>query len=142
MNDRGPVRILTESECWERLATQSVGRIATRVRDVVDIVPVNYVVSDGGIMIRTSAGSKLSGLTITPAVTFEVDLIGETGAWSVVIHGQARVLDTDKEIAAAEELALRPLVATRKPTFVRIEVDSMTGNSFVFGAPPEVEQEG
>ncbi|MFC5337948.1 pyridoxamine 5'-phosphate oxidase family protein [Leucobacter denitrificans] len=142
MNDREPVQKLTESECWEHLATQSVGRIATRVRELVDIVPVNYVICDGGLVIRTSAGSKLAGLTITPAVTFEVDLIGETGAWSVVIHGQARILDTDEEIAAAEELPLRPYVATRKPTFVRIEVDAITGNSFIFGPEPEVEQEG
>ena len=129
-----PVIVLTEEECWKLLRLETVGRLVTHVGDVVDIVPLNFVVDDGSLMFRTAAGSKLAGLTVNSSVALEVDRFTEERGWSVVVHGRA----------AAERLPLTPLVSTVKPTFVRIHVDSVRGRRFRFGPEPMAEhvQEG
>lgn len=133
------VNILNDEEAWARLSTQKIGRLATNVGDVVDLVPVNFVVDDQGIVFRTAPGSKLAGLMVSSSVVFEVDEVGEERGWSVVVHGTARVLERDDEIAAVEKLPLKPQVATVKLNFVRITPSSITGRAFVFGPEPETE---
>lgn len=139
-----PVTLLDESDCWARLAGQRVGRLVTRVADVVDVVPINFVVDGRSLVFRTAAGSKLSELTINSAVAFEVDEFDDNVGWSVVVHGRARAIDTEAEVHAAERLPLQPFVSTLKPVFVRIEADAVTGRAFVFGPEPrrEDQQEG
>lgn len=135
-NNEGPVSILTDDECWGRLASQRVGRLVTSVGGVADIVPINFVVDSGGIVFRTASGSKLAGLTINSEVVFEVDEFTEDEGWSVVLRGHARALEHDADIVAAEKLPLRPFVPTVKRTFVRIDVDTLTGRAFKFGPDP------
>ncbi|MFV0433324.1 MAG: pyridoxamine 5'-phosphate oxidase family protein [Leucobacter sp.] len=132
-SNENPVRILDEQECWERLASQQIGRLVTRVGDVVDIVPINFVADGRSIVFRTAAGDKLAELTINPAVVFEVDSYDATSGWSVVLHGHAKALEKEADVAAAEALPLRPFVPTLKPTFVRVNVDSLSGRTFQFG---------
>lgn len=136
--------VLDDAACWERLATQQVGRLVTHVGDLVDVVPINFVVDGESIVFRTASGSKLAGLTVNNAVAFEVDEIGEERGWSVVLHGRAQALETEAEIAAAEKLPLRPFVPTLKPTFVRVVVESLSGRVYEFGEEPRREdvQEG
>ena len=134
-----PIVELDENTCWERLSTRSVGRIVTNVGGVVDIAPVNYVVDGRSIVFRTASGSKLAGLTVNSSVVFEADEFDLAGGWSVVVHGDARALELEAEIAEAERLPLRPYIPTLKPTFVRIAAQSVTGREFEFG--PETRRE-
>lgn len=139
-----PVIVLTEEECWKLLSLESVGRLVTHVGDVVDIVPLNFVVDDASLVFRTAAGSKLSGLTINNSVALEVDRFNAERGWSVVVHGRAEVVTGDAELAAVEQLPLTPMVSTVKPTLVRIRVDSVRGRRFRFGPEAMVgdQQEG
>lgn len=135
MDDR-PITILSDKESWARVSTQKVGRLATSVGGIVDLVPINFAVDGSTIVFRTAAGSKLAGLTVNNKIVFEVDEVGENDGWSVVVHGTARVLELDAEIEAAEKLPLRPFVPTVKRTFVRIVPESITGRAFEFGTEP------
>jgi len=139
-----PVTVLSSDEAWERLATQQVGRLVTRVGDFVDIVPVNYVVDRESIVFRTAAGGKLSQLTVNGEVVFEVDSFDEATGWSVVVHGTASAIEREAEVLAVEQLPLTPFVATMKPNFVRIEPTEVSARAFVFGSEPRREdlQEG
>lgn len=133
------VVVLTPDESWALAAGASVGRLVTRVGDIVDIAPVNYVVDAGTIVFRTAAGSKLSGLTVNSAVVFQIDSFDSQTGWSLVFHGQAHALENEAEIQEAAALPLKPLIPTLKPTFVRIAVESVTGRSFRFGEEPRRE---
>lgn len=139
-----PITVLNDDECWELLATQRVGRLVTSVGEVIEIVPINFVVDERAILFRTAPGTKLSELTVNSSVVFEVDSFDAAGGWSVVLRGEARALDTEDEIAAAEALPLRPFVPTVKRVFVRIGGGTVTGRSFIFGPEPDREavQEG
>lgn len=132
-----PVAMLDATECWARLRTQQLGRLVTRVGDVVDIFPISYVADGESIVVRTAEGSKLAELVISSEVLFEVDHHTDSEAWSVVVRGVARRLETEAEVSAAEKLPLRPWLPTLKRNFVRISATSISGRSFVFGPEPE-----
>ena len=137
MNPNGLVHDLTEDQSWALLRDADIGRIVTHVRDVIDIFPVNYVVDDRSLVFRTAEGSKLVELTIDDAVLFESDGHSDDAAWSVVVRGHARRLETSAEIEAADALELRPWVPTMKRNDVRIEPDRITGRWFRRSEEPD-----
>lgn len=137
MDQNDVVVFLSTQQCWERLREQELGRIVTRVGDVLDIFPVNYTVDDETIVFRTAQGSKLTELTINDEVLFEVDHHTEAHAWSVVLRGRARALDTFAEVKDADALPLRPWIPTLKYVYVRISPTSITGRAFDRGPEPD-----
>ena len=128
---------LTEQECWEHLTSQELGRLVTHVGDVLDIFHVNYVIDDGTLLFRTAEGSKLFELTINDEVLFEVDAHTDDDAWSVVVRGRARRLDTSAEVQAADQLPLRPWIPTLKYNYVRIVPTSLSGRHFRRAEEPD-----
>lgn len=88
----GDLLALSPGTCLELLATRRVGRLAYVARaGVPDIVPVNYSLRDGAILIRSGPGPKLQAAERRDRVAFEVDDVHEathTG-WSVVVLGRA-----------------------------------------------------
>lgn len=132
-----PVAVLTDDECWERLRTQELGRLVTRVGDRIDIFPVNYVVDGGSVLFRTAQGTKLFELTANEEVLFEIDDHTDASAWSVVLRGRAAPLDTFAEVERADGLGLRPWIPTLKYTYVRVTPDSVSGRSFDRGPEPD-----
>lgn len=131
-----PVTVLSEQEALLRLSSLNLGRIVTRVGEVVDIFPVNYVLDQGDVVLRTAEGTKFAELVISSEVLFEADHHTDTEAWSVVMRGTARPLRTEAEIEAAEALPLRPMVPTIKRNFVRITPSSITGRAFALAPEP------
>ncbi|POH63137.1 MULTISPECIES: pyridoxamine 5'-phosphate oxidase family protein [Cryobacterium] len=136
-NDLDPVRILSEDECWELLLSSSFGRLAAAVADDIEIFPLNFVVADKRLLFRTAEGTKLLALTVNNKVALETDAIGRGDAWSVVVKGLARVLDTQAEIEAANALPLRPLVPTLKYIWVEITPTELSGRRFALEPEPE-----
>ncbi|TFB46307.1 pyridoxamine 5'-phosphate oxidase family protein [Cryobacterium tagatosivorans] len=137
INELNPVEILSEAECWEFLLSANLGRLAVSVLGEPDIYPVNFIAADGRLLFRTSEGEKLLELTVNHKVAFESDGVGREQAWSVVVKGTARVLDTRAEIDAAEQLPLRPLVPTLKYIWVEITPSKLSGRRFTLGPEPE-----
>lgn len=132
-----PVIALSDEQCWERLRTQDLGRLVTRVGDVLDIFPVNYVVDDGSVLFRTAQGSKLFELTVNDEVLFEVDDHTDAEAWSVIVRGRAHPLDRSADVERADGLGLQPWIPTLKYTYVRVEATSISGRAFQRGPEPD-----
>jgi nitroimidazol reductase NimA-like FMN-containing flavoprotein (pyridoxamine 5'-phosphate oxidase superfamily) len=137
INDPDPVRLLSSEECWELLLSASFGRLAASVADDIEIFPLNFVAADRKLLFRTAEGTKLLALTVNNRVALETDDIGRSDAWSVVVKGRARVLDTRAEIDAADALPLRPLVPTLKYIWVEIVPTEVTGRRFNLEPEPE-----
>jgi nitroimidazol reductase NimA-like FMN-containing flavoprotein (pyridoxamine 5'-phosphate oxidase superfamily) len=136
-NDLDPVRTLSEDECWELLLSSSFGRLAASVADDIEIFPLNFVAADKRLLFRTAEGTKLLALTVNNKVALETDDIGRADAWSVVVKGIARILDTQAEIDAANALPLRPLVPTLKYIWVEITPTELSGRRFALAPEPE-----
>ncbi len=128
MFDAAGLEVLDRAECLSLLKTAPLGRIVFTDRAMPAILPVNFSVWDGALLIRTGAGSKLAAATRNAAVAFEVDDIDpDTGkGWSVVAVGRSGVVDHPAEMAEAEETAQRSWVGGRGH-LIRIVIGSISG---------------
>lgn len=137
--DNQPITVLSASECWDLLASRTLGRLVTSVDGQPEIFPINYVVQNRTVLFRTAPGTKLVSTAINNHVLFEADDHNVAEGWSVIVKGMARSLRSNEEIAEAERAQLLPWVATVKEHYVRIVPVSVSGRRFVFGAEPDVE---
>ena len=122
-----PIATLTPGESWELLGTQKLGRLVVHIRDRIEVFPVNFVTNNGKVVFLTAEGSKLADLTVFPDVAFEADHVAAESAWSVVVHGIARRLDKQHEIAEADELPLYSWIPTPKYNYVEITPTEISG---------------
>lgn len=137
--DGNPVLELDDEQSWKLLEATKHGRLVVSVAGEPDIFPLNYLVSDRKIYLRTAPGNKLAQLTINSRVLLETDGILSEEAWSVVLRGTARVLTNSTELAAVEELGLKTWVPTLKDFYVEIVPTSVSGRHFELGEQPERE---
>lgn len=89
---------LSTEECEALLRSGDVGRVALSTPDGPHIVPVNYLVMDQAIIVRTTPYSLLGTYGRDAVVAFEVDLVDhehERG-WSVIARGYASTVDDDE----------------------------------------------
>jgi nitroimidazol reductase NimA-like FMN-containing flavoprotein (pyridoxamine 5'-phosphate oxidase superfamily) len=131
---------LTPEECWDRFESEELGRLAYRLVDEVHIVPVNYVVDNRSLLIRTGAGNKLLAAALQSDVAFEIDWHDDRDAWSVVARGRLRQLGED-ELRRIEDHVERSWVQTAKHDVVELQPEVVTGRRFVLSRP-ELDNEG
>lgn len=136
-SDERPGTVLSPAESWKLLEHCEHGRLALSVRDEPDIYPINFIAHHGVLLMRTNPGTKLAELTVNPRVAFEADGITSGEAWSVVVKGTARILETQSEISAADALPLRPWIRTLKYTYVEIAPTEVIGRHFILGSEPD-----
>lgn len=103
----GGLTRLSKATCLELVATRRMGRLAYLARaGTPDIVPVNFTLRRGEVLIRSGPGPKLQAAERRDEVAFEVDDIDEVAGvgWSVVMVGTARRLTAveQRQIPAAE----------------------------------------
>jgi transcriptional regulator with XRE-family HTH domain len=125
----GVAERLLPAECYRLLAPRGIGRIAFGTASGVAVLPVNYVVKDATIVIRTGSGS-LVGVHGDGPVSFEADHFDlELGqGWSVLVRGDAhRVLQPAELRKLREGCDLRPWPAGEHDLFVRIVPGHITG---------------
>jgi uncharacterized protein len=119
---------ISPAESIRLLASVPVGRIVFTVRALPAVRPVNFVVDDGSVIIRTGPGSKLTAAVRNAVVAFqadEIDPVGHTG-WSVTVTGRVQEIRDP-----AERDRLRPLVTPwasgEKEHFLRIVPELVSG---------------
>ena len=103
------VRVLTNDECLQLLASRDVGHLAVMIGYYPQVFTVNYRLDDFVVVFRTHAGTKLSAAH-HHNVGFHVDHVDpvtRTG-WSVLVQGMAEVVSGRTGDAATERaLSLR-----------------------------------
>lgn len=131
------VEELTTAECWRLVETSTLGRLAVEGIDGrPDLFPLNFLVHDGNLFVRSAPGKKLRSITEHPDVAFEVDGVDERFHWSVVIKARAERMDTDADIEASGILELISLSPTPKHNFLRLTPVAVTGRRFPKAASP------
>jgi nitroimidazol reductase NimA-like FMN-containing flavoprotein (pyridoxamine 5'-phosphate oxidase superfamily) len=126
------VEELETAQCWQLLEAEEIGRLAIEGQEGrPDVFPVNYLVHDGNVFIRSAPGTKLRSIAKNPAVAFEID--GETTNyhWSVVVHATATRLDVEEEIEASGVRELVSASPTAKENVIRLTPVRITGRRFL-----------
>ncbi|TMR96836.1 pyridoxamine 5'-phosphate oxidase family protein [Nonomuraea basaltis] len=125
---------LSEVEALERLASVSVGRIVFTHRALPAVRPVNHIVANGHIIIRTDPDTVL-GRKVMPSgtvVAFETDELdmAEHLGWAVTVTGTARAVDDPWEATRFKDL-LRPWLVGDMDQVIRIHPQIITGFTLV-----------
>ncbi|MFD0276496.1 pyridoxamine 5'-phosphate oxidase family protein [Kitasatospora sp. NPDC127111] len=130
---------LERAEALRLLAGASYGRIVFTDRALPAIRPVNHVLVDDAVVIRTHDGAALTAAALGAAaagvvVAYEADAIDPLThlGWSVVVTGYARPVTEPHQLARYRAL-LRPWVASGMDHTVAIQPDLVTGYRLTAG---------
>ena len=135
--DRNGFEVPSREECLELIRHRPLGRLAIHTGAIPAIVPVNFVLTEDGIVVRTSPGTKLDQAIRNAVVAFEVDdydVQRHTG-WSVNVVGIARELTDPAQVAAAEHLPIPQWGPGERSHFVCIGLDVVTGRRIAYRLP-------
>lgn len=133
---------MSRDECFERLETVPVGRIGLSIGALPQVLPVNFVVHEDAIVVRTLRGTKLDAAAAGAVVAFEVDHYEDDGSsgWSVMLQGEASEITDQSALDVARSLPLRPwAMGDKADRFVQIETLRMTGRKFTWPSQLRVE---
>ncbi|WP_327714362.1 pyridoxamine 5'-phosphate oxidase family protein [Streptomyces sp. NBC_00490] len=122
---------LDTEQCWSRLGTHGVGRVASATAEGPMILPVNYTVVDGAITFRTAADSAPAHV-VGEQVAFEVDHIDETfgRGWSVLVRGRARGVTRPETLRRlANQAHSEPWAGGRRDVWVWVDVVGISGRA-------------
>ena len=127
--DRNGLEVLNREECRQLLSTRSLGRIGVTVNALPVVLPVNYQLVNGELIIQTERVSRLAAATHETVVAFEVDDIDDDGAvgWSVAITGIANEVTNQDVIAQLRLLPFTRWVRSENDRYVAISLDLMAG---------------
>jgi nitroimidazol reductase NimA-like FMN-containing flavoprotein (pyridoxamine 5'-phosphate oxidase superfamily) len=126
--------VLNGEACVHYLASASLGHIGLSISSVPAVLPVNFTMHEGVILIRTRAGSKLDAATHGAVVAFEVDGFDEErdAAWSVLVQGLASEITEVDSLARARCAKLESwAVGEIDDHFVRIEFTNISGRRVI-----------
>jgi nitroimidazol reductase NimA-like FMN-containing flavoprotein (pyridoxamine 5'-phosphate oxidase superfamily) len=120
---------LSAAECWDKIGSHGVGRIAVPVQQKgPDVLPVNYLVDEGTVVYRTSPGGPAEPAA-GEGVSFQVDQIDDhlSHGWSVLLTGTAEPVEGGAEADRLAERAPEPWAGGDRPVWVRVRPKSVTG---------------
>lgn len=124
---------MTEAQCWERLASEHIGRIAIVVEGIPRVFPVNHAVLPGLVIFRTGPGTKL---TYGPGsiACYEVDgfSLQTFEGWSVMVVGRLAEADPDA-YPELETVIIKPDAPGPKLHGLVLTADEISGRYFRTG---------
>lgn len=124
-------RELTHVEIWTFLGDSGIGHLALRSQPHgVDIVPINYLITNRQLFFRSGPGSKLENLTQHPYVAVQVERFEDDAWFSVVLKGKAERLWADEEIELSGIMNLTTTQPGDKFNYVRVIPDMIMGRTF------------
>jgi hypothetical protein len=138
MSAQGQLRKLLEDEAIQLLASVPMGRLVFTMGGLPTVRPLNHIVDDGAVVIRTHAGSATLSC-VGSIVAYEadtVDPVTQTG-WSVIITGQATLVEDPSTIARYAAL-VQPWIDHEMTYVIRIEAEVVNG--FRLSEPDTAEQ--
>ena len=134
---------LDSDEALRLLGSVSFGRIVFTRQALPTVRPVNHVLDNGDIVIRTHEGAALTARARHAdghgvVVAYEADSIDPDThlGWSVVVTGYAYLVTDSEELARYQEL-LNPWVNQTMDYAVRIRPDLITGVRLTADGEPD-----
>jgi len=124
---RSHLREMSREECFERLNAEVLGRVGFNDEVGPVVLPVNYRIRDGSIVIATGLSTTFARFAVGKVVALEVedvDPLTESG-WTVLVRGRAEMVPHDG--MPAPEARPRPWAEGPRPLLIRIVPETVTG---------------
>lgn len=121
---------LTAAESWRLLGSVSLGRVVFTQRAMPAIRPVNHLVHDETVIIRSHLGAAIVGHVAGEGAVVcyeadDIDPVRHTG-WSVIVTGTARLV-RDPAAVRRYEPVLKPWTDGPRDCFIAITPQLITG---------------
>ncbi len=120
---------LAPAECGRLIAAGGIGRIAFCAASGPVVLPVNFAVVAGTIVVRTGEATMIAGRD-GERVAFEVDHVDEalSQGWSVLARGRAHRVTHPAELGhLRRDAAIWPWPGGDRDVYLRIIADTITG---------------
>jgi nitroimidazol reductase NimA-like FMN-containing flavoprotein (pyridoxamine 5'-phosphate oxidase superfamily) len=119
---------LSTEECWKLVEGREFARLAWNSATGPIVLPVNFVVHEHAIWMRTTAYSAIAEEVDESQIAVEMDDINQEthDGWSVLLRGRAEVLYHENQVPDAVH-ALHTWPAGVRPLWVRLRPDIVTG---------------
>jgi transcriptional regulator with XRE-family HTH domain len=119
---------LTAEQCRAHLAAGGVGRVLLVSARGPIAHPVNFVVSEGSVVLTTTV-AQAEALEDQGLVGFQIDRVDDSMSegWSVLVSGRAERVDDPDEVLALSALGLEPWAGGARHALVRIAPTEVTG---------------
>ena len=133
------VRELSREECVRLLHAGVTGRVAVTTPAGPHLVPVNYSMAGGTVVIATTPYSVLGTHAVDAKAVFEIDDVDyeRQSGWSVTVRGRLRAEDDPAELSRSQaEWSPRPWAAGTRSLVLRLPLDEVTGRRVGGGAAP------
>lgn len=127
--DNNGLEVMSREQCLSLLADATIGRIGLTTGALPTILPVNFLLDDDRILIRSGQGAKLDAALQDAVVAFEVDdfdPVSHSG-WSVVVTGVARAVVDPSELRDLESAPLARWAPRGNGHVVSISTDLVSG---------------
>lgn len=122
---------ISENECWQLFASRPWGRLAVIVEDHPEVFPVDHLVADRTLLVRTERGAKLRS-AVGARVAFQLDAVDEDRlGWSVLAVGYAEEVDDPRAVGVTPEEAAAALWTDERVHWLRIVPFKVTGRRLV-----------
>jgi uncharacterized protein len=132
------VEQLTIDRCLSLLERHRVGRLALVDEQGPLILPVNYLLDLGSVVLRSDPGIKVDLANEHAPAAFEIDGVDHTRrlGWSVLVRGRLSQVTDPEERTRLNALELAPYVGGDKAHLLRLDSRSITGRRII--VPPDV----
>lgn len=128
---------LSRAEAMRLLGTIGHGRVVFTRQALPAIRPVNHLIDDGRVIVRTRLASRVSAAVRSrnssgQVVAYEADDLDpqQRTGWSVVVTGLASTVTDPDQVARYEQL-LHPWVNMAMDTVIAIEPEIVTGSRII-----------
>lgn len=123
---------LSRAECLDLLASLPIGRLVYTRRALPAVQPVNFVLSDGEIIIRAGRGGKVAAAARGDIVAFETDALDPStrSGWSVTVIGRSRQASEPAEISRLRALPLVSWAPGTQEHFICVGIEIVSGRRF------------
>jgi nitroimidazol reductase NimA-like FMN-containing flavoprotein (pyridoxamine 5'-phosphate oxidase superfamily) len=120
---------LDRSESLGLLHRVPIGRLIFTVSALPAVRPMNFVLVDDLIVLRTAADSTVARKVDGEVVAFEVDEldVAARSGWSVVIHGYASVVNDRQTISRLKSVPLVSWAPGKRDQFITITTEMVEG---------------
>lgn len=120
---------LDRAESLELLTGKKVGRIGFLAEDGPVVLPMNYVLSDDHIIVRTAAFGIVARSAIDQKVAFEVDDVDDflEAGWSVLVTGAGTLLSDQQLQQLKSGASSDPWAEGPRTLFFSIACEQVSG---------------
>jgi len=127
--ESGEVVRLDRAECLRLLATVPVGRLIFTVNALPVVRPMNFLLDDEQVVVRTAAGTVAARKAAGSIVAFEADQLDPATAsgWSVTVTGPAQLITDPAAIIRFSSLPLVPWAPGPRDQFLTISTELVEG---------------